>query len=183
MMNYGLPTSVEVNGVTYKIRSDYRAVLDICTALTDPELNNDEKVITVLDIFYEDFDSIPIEDYQEAIDRCFRFINCDTDEPQRKAPKLVDWEQDFQYIVAPINRVVGKEIRAVEYMHWWSFISAYYEIGADCLFAQIVQIRDKRARGKKLEKYEQEWLRNNRHLVDFKRSYTTAEDELLKAWT
>lgn len=181
-MNYGLPTSVEINGIDYEIRSDYRAVLDICTALADPELNNEEKAITAMDIFYPDFDSMNPNDYHEAIEKCMNFINCGESESQQKAPKLVDWEQDFPYIVAPINRVIGKEIRAIEYLHWWTFISAYYEIGGDCLFAQIVQIRDKLARGKKLEKYEQEWLKKNRHLVDFKRVYTSDEQELLNQW-
>ena len=90
-------------------------------------------------------------------------------------------EQDFRYIVAPINRVVGQEIRAVEYYHWWSFISAYYEIG-DCLFAQIVRIRDKKARGKPLDKEEQKFYRENRHMVDFHTNYTDAENALLKKW-
>ena len=32
---YALPTSAEVNGKTYQIESDYRAVLDILAALSD----------------------------------------------------------------------------------------------------------------------------------------------------
>ena len=94
----------------------------------------------------------------------------------------MDWEQDFQYIVAPINRVAGGEIRSVEYMHWWTFVSFNYEIG-DCLFAQIVRIRDKMARGKPLDKEERAWLRDNRRLVEFKHKYTEAEDEILNQWT
>jgi len=52
--------------------------------------------------------------------------------PKRKA-KLADWEQDFPLIVNPVNRVLGYEVRDCEYCHWWTFLSAYYEIG-DCLF-------------------------------------------------
>ena len=99
----------------------------------------------------------------------------------KKAPKLIDWEQNFAYIVAPINRVIGQEIRAIPYLHWWSFISAYYEIG-DCLFAQIVSIRNKKARGKKLDKWEQEFYQNNRALVDLKTKYTDEENDVLNAW-
>ena len=140
-MIYGLPSCVELHGREYEVRTDYRAILDICIAMGDPELNGQEKALVALDIFYVDFLSIPAEQYEEALEKCFWFINCGQQEGKRSAPKLVDWEQDFQYIVAPINRVCGKEIRAVEYMHWWTFISYYYEIG-DCLFAQIVRIRD-----------------------------------------
>lgn len=180
-MMYDLPTSVTVCGAEHPIRSDYRPVLDICAALTDPNLSGQEKTIVTLDIFYPGFADMPPEHYEEAVKRCFWFINCGEEEQERQAPKLVDWEQDFRYIAAPVNRVLGVEIRAVEYLHWWSFIAAYYEIG-DCVFAQIVRLRDRLARGKPLDKTDREWYRKNRHLVDLKTSYTDAEQELLKQW-
>lgn len=181
-MMYSLPTSLEVCGVNYEIRSDYRAVLDICTALSDVDLSDQDKAIVALAILYPGFEEMPPEHYQEAIKKCFWFINGGADdEPIRKAPKLMDWEQDFQYIVAPVNRVLGTEIRAVEYLHWWSFISAYYEIG-DCTFAQIVRIREKKAKGKALDKQDQEWYRQNRHMVDFKQTYSDSEKAVLSVW-
>jgi len=181
-MIYDLPTSVDIGGKEYEIRSDYRAVLDICTALTDVNLSPQDKAIVVLDIFYPGFAEMPPEHYEEAIRKCFWFINCgdEIEGQNRKAPKLMDWEQDWKYIVASINRIIGQEIRSIPYMHWWTFISAYYEIGGDCLFAQIVRIREKLLKGKKLDKAEREWYNKNRHLVDFKTTYSEAEKELLK---
>lgn len=49
---WSLPTSVDVNGTEYGIRSDYRAVLDILTALTDNELDDHLKAEAALEIFY-----------------------------------------------------------------------------------------------------------------------------------
>ncbi len=69
----------------------------------------------------------------------------------------------------------------MKYMHWWYFLAAYQQIG-DCTFAQVVRIRDRLTRGKRLDKSDQEWYRKNRHLVDFKRKYTSADDELTKKW-
>lgn len=182
-MIYDLPTSVTVCGIEYPVRSDYRAVLDICIALADPGLDDQERAAVTLGIFYPDFEEMPPEHYGEAIRRCFWFVNCgDEGDQARKAPKLMDWEQDFRYIVSPVNRIMGGDIRTTEYVHWWTFISAYYEIG-DCLFAQIVRIRDRLAKGKPLDKSDREWYRQNRHLVDLKVSYTDAENELLKQWT
>lgn len=181
-MNYGLPETVSIQGHNYNINSDYRAILDICVALSDPDLDQEEKFICALAIFYPDFLHMPQEHLEDAVRECFRFINCGEDDTGKKSPRLVDWEQDFQYLCAPINRVCGKEIRAAEYMHWWTFISAYYEIGGDCTFAQIVRIRDKLARRKSLDKIEREFLRNNRKLVNFKQKYTAAEQEFLKEW-
>lgn len=181
-MEYSLPKTAYIAGREYSIRSDYRAILDICTALVDPELDGQEKAEVMLRIFYPDFEDIPVDDYQEAAEQCIWFINCGNSEKyQRPAPKLMDWEQDFRYIVAPINRVIGHEIREMEYLHWWTFISAYYEIG-DCLFAQIVRIRMLKAKGKVLDKTDREWYQENRDLVDLKTSYTEAENAVLDTW-
>lgn len=176
-----LPTSMEIGGAEYAIRSDYRAILDICAALSDPELDGREKAAGVLEIFYPDIADMPPEDYQEAIDRFLWFLNCGEEQDGRKAPRLVDWQKDLPYIVAPINRVTGREIRGVEYLHWWTFIAAYYEIG-DCLFAQIVRIRDLKLRGKPLDRQDREFYRRNKHLVDMKTKYTEQDDAVLSQW-
>lgn len=180
-MIYDLPVSVNVGGAEYSINSDYRAILDIMVALADPELNGQEKAVVALGIFYPGLDAMPPECWEDALKQCFWFINCGDEHQNRKAPVLMNWEQDFKYIVAPINRVVGEEVRNMKYLHWWTFISYYYEIG-DCLFAQIVRIRNLRAKGKKLDKADREFYRQNRELVDIKMKYTEAENDMLKDW-
>lgn len=181
-MMYDLPTTVEVCGKTYDIRSDYRAVLDICAVLEDGELDEQDKIAAILDIFYPSFVEMPPVHYGEALSACFRFIDCEEgEEAGPSGPKLMDWERDFRYIVAPVNRVLGREIRDVEYLHWWSFVAAYREIG-DCLFAQIVRIRERKAKGKPLDKADAEWYRRNRGIVDLKTTYTEEDNELLKKW-
>lgn len=182
-MIYDLPKNLEIQGTEYEIRSDYRAVLDICIALSDPELSDQDRAQATLEIFYPAFEDMPPEHYQEALKQCFWFINGgEVEESGRKSPRLISWEQDFKLIAAPVNRVLGQEIRSLPYLHWWSFLAAYYEIGGDCTFAQVVGIRSKLARHKKLDKSEKEWLQRNRKLVDFKVKYTEAEESLLKKW-
>lgn len=180
-MKYSLTTSAEIGGKEYDIRSDYRAILDILEVFNDVELDNEQKVLTALAIFYPEFLEIPNEFLNEAVKQMMDFINFGDDGDNRKRPKLMDWEQDFQYIVAPINRVIGKEIRSLEYLHWWTFISAYYEIG-DCLFAQIVRIRSIKAKEKRLDKQDQEFYKENKRLVDIKSKYSETEEKLLQQW-
>lgn len=184
-MTYELPESLEICGADYAIRSGYRAVLDVCAALSDPELSGQEKSYCAMVIFYPDFESIPQEHLDEAMEKLVWFIDCGTkDQAKQRSPRLVDWEQDFPIIAAPVNRVLGTEIRRKDGpedygIHWWTFISAYQEIG-DCTFAQVVRLRDRKARGKSLDKQDQEWYRRNRDLVDLKRKYTSTDDELCK---
>lgn len=89
LWNELLPTSVDIDGTEYEIRSDYRAALDICMAMSDAELDEQDKAFTMLDIFYPSFDDMPAEHYQQAIERCLWFINCGEEETerQRRAPQ------------------------------------------------------------------------------------------------
>lgn len=182
-MTYDLPKSIEVCGEMYEIRSDFREVLDIFEILNDVELNEQERGFLALLFFYPDFGNMPPESYGEALKMLLWFINGGNNEEEsdRKKPRLLDWEQDFPYIIAPINRVIGHEIRSDDYLHWWTFLSAYMEIG-ECTFAQIVHIRDAKSRGKPLDKSDQEWYCRNRKLVDMPVKYTSAEEELFRKW-
>lgn len=180
-MNYELPTTVEVNGTEYEIRSDYRDILTILEAMSDDELTDQDKAEVLLVIFYPDFNNMLSSNYEEAVRQCISFINGGVEEDRKKLPKLMDWQQDFSLIIAPVNRVLGKEARAEKYMHWYTWLAAYQEIG-DCTFAQVVAIRNKKLKGKKLDKSEQEFYKRNRSLVDFKKTYTEQDDEVISQW-
>lgn len=184
MSGYDLPTSATIGGREYEIRSDYRAVLDVMQVMADKEVEDDERAMLVLAIFYPAWRTIPSDDLQEAVKWMYWFIGGGGDEAQKKPkkkPRLMDWTQDFPLIVAPVNHVLGYEIRSVKYLHWWTFLAAYQEIG-DCLFAQVVSIRKKRATGKKLDKQDQAFYRENADLVDLRIEETDAEKEILDAW-
>ena len=64
--------------------------------------------------------------------------------------RLMDWDKDSSLIASAINKNMGKDIRSVKYMHWWTFMGAYMEI-SEGLFHEILQIRQKKMNGKKLE--------------------------------
>ena len=51
-MRYSLPKTVELGGVEYAIRSDYREILDILEMLADPELDNADKAEAMIEMFY-----------------------------------------------------------------------------------------------------------------------------------
>lgn len=179
---YELPKTVEIGGKSYAIETDYRAILDIFEILNAPELSGSEKSLAALGIFYREFFHMPEQDIPEAIEQMTLFINGGQKEREKKSPKLMDWEQDFSLLIAPLNRVAGAEIRALEYMHWWTFLAYFNEIG-DCYFAHVVRIRDLKARGKLKEKTDKEFYRKNRDVIDIKTRYTDEENALIAMWT
>lgn len=182
MMDYSLPKSFRFGEKDFCIRYDFRPILDICAALEDPDLDLKEKTIVACSIFYPDFEQIPEEYLQEAVQKCYWFINGGEENPQKKGPRLVSWEKDVKHIIAPINRIMGCEIRDVPEggLHWWTFLAAYMEIG-DCTFAQIVRIRNLMAKGRKLDKHDREWYRQNAHLVNIPMKLSQEERDFLAA--
>lgn len=178
---WGLPVSINIDGTEHKIRNkcDFRVVLDVISALNDKELDEETRIKCALFIFYEDVDEIT--DYQIAIDEMMKIINIGEESSQNEhpSPKIMDWEYDYKNIIPPINRVLGYSVRdSSKYTHWWDFIGAYMEIG-DCYFAQIISIRQKRAKGIKLDKSDERFYREHKKEICLPISLSDDEKEWL----
>lgn len=173
MNAYDLPSSLTVGGRVYPIRSGWRAIMDIFAALNDPELDDDGKMIALLTILYPDHDRIPPEDIPEAIASACEFIDCGHRPDSEHRPRLLDWEQDAPLIVPAVNAAAGMDIRCNPNLHWWTFWGAFMNAEGG-LFGSVLRVRQKKAKGKKLDKAEEEFYRDNRKLVDL-RAKETAE--------
>ncbi len=177
-----LPATAVIGGEEYPIHADFRDVLEIIGYLDDP----DEPVFIrweiALGLFFEG--EIPEEHKQEAIDYLADFLACGEKEPPGKMPaKVLDWEQDAAAIVADVNKAAGTEIRSLPFLHWWTFMAHFNAIGEGQL-STIVSIRSKLRKGKKLEKWERDYYRENKHRIDLKPKYSAEElaaQERLKA--
>lgn len=168
-----LPNTLEINGKEYNIRTDYRVVLKTFAAYNSIELTDYEKLSVLIRNIYIDFDKIT--DWKIAIEKAVWFINGGKNfEKYQKAKKTMDWEQDEQMIFSAVNKVAGFETREKEYIHWWTFLGYFSEIG-ESLFTSVLHIREKKNQGKKLEKYEQDFYRNNKELINIKQRYSSGE--------
>lgn len=162
-----LPVALPIGGRQYAIRSDFRVALNIIQAMNDPDLTDAEKCWVCLKCLYADFDSIPEDDMQEAAERAYWFIGGGDTPKSEHNVKTFDWEQDEALIFPAINKAAGYETRAVKYLHWWSFLGLFGEIG-EGLFSQVAHIRSKMAKGKKLDKWEKEFVREHKELITLK---------------
>lgn len=185
---YALPITVDIKDTTYHIRNngDYRLILDCFNALNDVELSEMERIIASIFIFYSDFEGVEDvlllddEDLSELVSKMFDFMNCGGKQGGSKTDfKAIDWNEDEQLICSAINNVANTEIRSVEYCHWWTFMGYYCAIG-ESLLSTVVGIRNKIAKGKKLEKYENEFKRDNPQFFNWdKRTLKQREDDAL----
>jgi hypothetical protein len=172
MLEFSLPQKLTIAGKEYAIRSDFRDVLNLICALEDEKLSDSGKIYSIIRIFYK---GVIINEVQEAVDKAMWFLDGGrtknlaqtySNGKPRREKKLMDWEQDFPLIIAPINRIAGCDIRGLPFYHWWSFLACYQEIG-DCLFSRVVSIRQKKSKGKKLDEDEQRFYNENRSLICF----------------
>lgn len=184
---YTIPTSITIEDKSFAIRDkgDYRVVLDCFSALNDTELTEQERTIACLIIFYEDLNTIEdvnnLPDITAAIKEMYRFFNCGEDESvgAKFNHRLIDWDKDAQMVSSAINKVANKEIRLEPYIHWWTFMGYYTAVG-DSLLSQVVSIRHKILSNKKLEKYEQQFKRDNPQFFTW--NHKSIEDQEAEDW-
>ena len=167
---YEIPTTIVIDDREFPIRcgGDYRMVLDCFSCLNDTELDEQERMFGALEIFYEDFnciEDIAMEDsdtLERLIKEMYNFMECNENPMHRMPYKTIDWEKDSQMISSAVNKVAHMEVRSVEYLHWWTFLG-YFSEGGESVLSTVVSIRNKIKKGKKLEKYEKEFQRDNPH--------------------
>lgn len=179
-----LPETLTVGGEGYHIRTDYRNVLQVFEAFQDPELQPEEKWIVAIYLLFEDFscadDVLQAAQngfgLEEAMRQISWFISAGQPEKQVLEQPTYNWTQDEQMIFSAVNKVAGRETRELEYLHWWTFLGYFNEVGEGA-FSFIVGIRHKLNKGKKLEKHEKEFLSHNKELVLMKKPKTKEEQE------
>ena len=178
-----LPDSLEVGGMAYPIETDYRNILIFLSACADPDLTAAQKLEILLRRLYRNgYSRIPQEYIEEAVLQAKWFVDCGReDDDKRPAKKMMDWEQDEAILFPAINKVAGAETRSAPYIHWWTFAGYFMEI-EEGTFSTVLGIRQKKAKGKRLEKWEEEFYRNNKKLCDLKNRYTEEEQKEIDYW-
>ena len=172
-----LPESLTVNGRAYDIETDYRACLTVIQAMGDPDLDPADKVEVCLTLYKDFGGDMPPEDCQAAYEAACAFLDHGAREGKKPPHRLMDWEQDEDILFPAVNRAAGFEVRTVEYMHWWTFLGLLMSVDSESVWAHVMALRSKRAKGKKLEKWEAEYWNANRELCELRRRLTPEEEQ------
>lgn len=162
-----LPTSLRVGQKERPIRSDFANCLECMIALQDPELDEIDRADVCCRLIYgdEQAEELYAEGLtDEAILQAFAFLGrSNGPEAEREdapdLPTLVHWETDAPLIFDAINKGRQTDIRETD-LHWWTFLGLYMEIGQS-LFATVLSLRQKLARGVKLDKEERRFVNEN----------------------
>lgn len=167
-----LPLRAEFAGCGYDLNADFRDVLEILQYLQDPSLPEFIRWQVALGLFYRQ--EVDPRHSRQAMEYLAWFLTGGCQEENRPGPKLLDWQQDAGAIISDVNRISGQEIRALPFLHWWTFLSWFHGIGEGQVSA-LVSIRDKLRRGKKLEGWEKEFYSANRDRIRLRPACTPAQ--------
>ena len=184
MTGYDLPSSLHIGNREYRIRTDFRDILNILIAMNDPDLDMQCKAAVLLKILFPEWSQIPPEHLEEAYRKACDFIDCGQKDDGKSHPGTVDWKQDAGIIIPAVNAIAHMEVRSLPHLHWWTFIGYFMEI-RESLFSSVLNIRQKRAKHQKLEKWEQDFYRENRDIIDLKKKdseESLQEKEHLLKW-
>jgi hypothetical protein len=169
-----LPESLNVCGKELPINADFRNVLTIFEAFADNELTKQEKAYICLKRLYKE--QITADIAEDAVKKAYWFLDGgDMPKSAPNAVKIIDWEHDESMLMPAVSKTFGLvDIRSLPYLHWWTFLGAFGEIG-EGLFSQVVHMRQKLAKGEKLDKAEKEFYRRNIELVKLRTAEEQAE--------
>jgi len=154
-----LPTEIELDGRLLYLNTDWRDIRQIISILNNKSLSDSVKSRASLEIFVDNCEDIA--DGQKALEALFNFIDCgDPPRNTKGMPREMDWQVDFTAIISDMNKAAGKELRAEQYMHWFTFVAWYNAIGEGNL-SYRVNLRRKMRKGEKLSPDEREWVNRN----------------------
>ena len=112
--------------------------------------------------------------YQEAMEKAKEFIDHGASKKEGTT-RTMDWEQDADLIFPAINAAAGREVREMDYLHWWTFLGFFMSIDRKSTYATVLSIRTKKAKGKKLEKWEREFWTSNQDICRIRKKLSQEE--------
>lgn len=120
-----LPDTLEVNGIDYKIVTDFREWIRVSTIIMSKELEPSEKLMLLCGIFKEEIVLQSEEDVQSMFRAISDFLKGCFNEKERSDKQsqhtAYDFEVDYMYIITDFQREYNIDLINIGYLHWWHF--------------------------------------------------------------
>lgn len=145
------PDELEINGITYKINTDYRYALACFEALDDEEINDIARASAIISLLLgkEDNNKVEIPDFNiqemnEVLPLLINYLSCKSNEEEttvNTGKKDFDFIQDRKYINASFMSDYHIDLEETK-MHWWKFCELIEGLTNDCILNRVRDLRN-----------------------------------------
>lgn len=143
-----LPESVEIDGIEYKINSDFRISIMFELLMQDNTINDNEKIDVALNLYYPEIPHDPVQ----ALEKILWFYRCGKEDSASYTQKentgafiqqqaIYSFEFDAEYIYAAFLDQYGIDLQDIEHLHWWKFKALFKGLREDNLIVKIMGYR------------------------------------------
>lgn len=141
-----LPESVQVDGVNYPVRSDFRTWMEF-DGIRNSSEREEKKLLQMLLLCYP---TIP-ENLEAAIEKMIWFYQCG--KPMEKEEKkeryqrstskgpAFSFSQDAPYIYSAFKEQYRIDLTEEKKLHWWKFMALFESLGEDTKMSKIMYYR------------------------------------------
>lgn len=133
------PECAEVNGIQYKINTDYRVALRCFEAIENPDISDEERTLAVIYLLFGD---VPLEHLEEFLRIAGVYLRCgETQEAQASNERDMDFLADEKYIIASFMSDYQIDISKVD-MHFWQYIQLIQGFTERSVMSRVREIRN-----------------------------------------
>lgn len=171
-----LPSSVEIEGTEYEIRSDFRTSVLFSLLMEDNDISDNIKFDLALDLYYP---VIP-NNKDKAIDKIIWFYSLgkeknEISETTKTSKKVFDYEVDAPYIYSAFMSDYKIDLQDIEYLHWWKFKSLLEGLKDTNRLNEIIKYRSVDV-NKLKDKEEKKFYKKMQKLYAINSNKVTKED-------
>ena len=133
------PEYAEVNGIQYKINTDYRVALRCFEVIEDDSISDEERAYAVVYLLFGD---VPEEHMEEFLRIAGMYLRCG--EPEN-APvsqeRDIDFSADEKYIIASFMSDYQIDLPSTD-MHFWQYIQLLQGFTEKSVMSRVREIRN-----------------------------------------
>ncbi|MDS0525005.1 bacteriophage Gp15 family protein [Clostridium sp. SHJSY1] len=171
-----LPEEVTIDGVDYKINSDFRTSMLFEMMMQDSEIDESDRLIKTIELYYH---IIP-ENIEQAIEKALWFYRCGKNiqngngSSNGKSEQIYSFEYDDDYIYSAFLNQYGLDLQDAENLHWWKFKAMFKSLKED---NEIVKIMGYRAMtiSNDMSKEQKDFYRSMKRLHEIPKSKSEQE--------
>lgn len=128
------PETITVDGIDYRIDTDFRRWIGLNEALLDKELSSDDLNYLILSLFIDNF--LPTNGIETGR-AIIQFLRGNIDDSKdrkgaSKGKRVFSFLYDGDYIIGAFMECYHIDLVETRYMHWWHFLALLNALNSDC---------------------------------------------------